>query len=151
MKRKGFLMTSEECLDYLKKVYSTNNFCRLLGLEIESVKCGECVLKMTIDPEKHTNLYGIVHGGALESLADTALGVVCATMGERVMTVNFNMSFIRNIHPGETARAFAKVQHHGRTTMVVSVKLFDEDDKMMGHCTATMFVRGKFPEIPANW
>lgn len=144
-------MNAEECLKFVREVYDTNKFCQLCGIKIESVGCGECVLSMVIDPEKHTNLYGIVHGGALESLADTSLGVVCATKGERVMTVSFNMNFIRNIRPGETARAFAKVQHHGRTTMVVSVKLFDENDKMMGHCTATMFVKDKFPQIPRDW
>lgn len=144
-------MNAEECLQIVRKIYDTNHFCQLCDIKIDSVGCGESVLSMKIDPEKHTNLWGVVHGGALESLADTSLGVVCATMGERVVTVSFNMSFVRNIKPGETVRAFAKVQHRGRTTMVVSVKLFNEEGKLMNHCTATMMTRGKFPEIPPEW
>ena len=135
----------------VRDVYSVNHFVALCDIKIDSVTCGEATLSMVIDPAKHTNLYGIVHGGALEALADTAVGVASATVGARVMTLSINMNFIKNIHPGEKATAIAKVRHHGPPTIVVDVDTYDEQHELMGRTTATMFVRGEFENIPAKW
>ena len=144
-------MDAETCLKLVRDVYSVNQFVALSDIKIDSVTCGEATLSMVIDPAKHTNLYGIVHGGALEALADTAVGVASATVGARVMTLSINMNFIKNIHPGEKATAIAKVRHHGHTTIVVDVDTYDEQHELMGRTTATMFVRGEFENIPAKW
>lgn len=145
-------MNADQCLQIVRDIYKNNKYYNLLSIEIDEVHCGEAILSMLIDAEKHTNQYGVVHGGALESLADVALGVVCATKGERVMTLSFNMNFIRNIHPGERAYAHARVCHHGRTTMVVEVDLYNAEKKTMGCVTATMFVRpDKYTQIPTSW
>ncbi len=44
-----------------------------LGIEIASKQGGEAVLRMEAKPE-HLNDAGIVHGGALATLADCAMG-----------------------------------------------------------------------------
>lgn len=144
-------MTNEECLAFIREVYEGNNFRKLCEINIDEVKCGWAKLSMTINPEKHTNLYGAVHGGALESLADTALGVVGATVGARVMTLNFSMNFIKNIKAGEKAVVYATVRHHGRTTMVIDVDMYNGRNQLMCQTMATMFIFGTFDEIPKKW
>lgn len=137
--------------EFIREVYKKNNFVKLCNIVIEDIKCGEVVLSMVIDAEKHTNLYGAVHGGALESLADTALGVVCASVGARVVTLNFAMNFIKNIRAGEKAVVYAKVRHHGRSTMVVDVDMYNEKKQLMCQTMATMYLIGVFDEIPKKW
>jgi uncharacterized protein (TIGR00369 family) len=140
-----------DVLTYIREVYSHNAFVQLNEQKIDAVSCGEAQLSMVVSAEKHTNLYGAVHGGALEALADTALGVVCATVGVRVVTVSFAMSFIKNVHAGECLLAKAKLVHHGRTTMVVKVTLFNEADENLAEILATMLNIGTFDEIPKKW
>jgi uncharacterized protein (TIGR00369 family) len=140
-----------DVLAYIRKVYSHNAFVQLNEQKIDAVSCGEAQLSMVVSADKHTNLYGAVHGGALEALADTALGVVCATVGVRVVTVSFAMSFIKNAHAGERLLAKAKLVHHGRTTMVVKVTLFNEAGENLAEILGTMFNIGTFDEIPKKW
>jgi len=140
-----------DVLAYIREVYSHNAFVQLNEQKIDAVSCGEAQLSMVVSAEKHTNLYGAVHGGALEALADTALGVVCATVGVRVVTVSFAMSFIKNVHAGERLLAKAKLVHHGRTTMVVKVTLFNEADENLAEILGTMLNIGIFDEIPKKW
>jgi len=86
-------LDAQTCLEILREVYRGNPFICYLDINIDAVKCGEATLSLIVDDEKHTNQYGFTHGGALESLADIALGVACATVGKRVMTLSFNMNF----------------------------------------------------------
>ena len=86
-----------------------------------------------------------------EQSADIALGVACATVGKRVMTLSFNMNFIKNIHAGERATAVAVVRHNGHRTMVVDVDTVTDDGVLMTRATATMFVRDLYDNIPESW
>ena len=144
-------MDEKKCLAILREVYKGNQFISYCGITIDSVKCGEAALSLVVDPSKHTNQYGFTHGGALEALADIALGVACATVGKRVMTLSFSMSFIKNIHAGERATSLAKVRHNGSRTMVVDVDTVAEDGSLLTRATATMFVRDKYENIPEEW
>ncbi len=144
-------MDAQTCLEILREVYRGNPFIGYCGITIDAVKCGEATLSLVVDDAKHTNQYGFTHGGALEALADIALGVACATVGKRVMTLSFNMSFIKNIHAGERATAVATVRHNGRRTMVVDVDTTTDDGALMTRTTATMFVRDCYDNIPENW
>ena len=144
-------MNAETCLDILRDVYKGNQFISYCGITIDSVKCGEATLSLVVDDTKHTNQYGFTHGGALEALADIALGVACATVGKRVMTLSFNMNFIKNIHAGERATAVAIVRHNGHRTMVVDVDTVTNDGVLMTRATATMFVRDLYDNIPESW
>ncbi len=144
-------MDSQTCLEILRDVYKDNQFISFCGITIDFVRCGEAKLSLVVDKTKHTNQYGYTHGGALEALADIALGVACATVGKRVMTLSFNMNFIKNIHAGERATAIAIVRHNGRRTMVVDVDTLTDEGKLMTRTTATMFVRDSYDNIPENW
>ncbi len=139
----------EQLLGYFKQQYHDNQFVNLLGMKIVAAHQGRLELSMLIDA-KHTNLYKVVHGGALASLADTAMGVACATLGSRVVTLEFNMNFIHNVKPGDEVRALATVIHHGRTTMVVEASLTDQAGQLLCKARGTFFVIGKFEAMPTD-
>ncbi len=151
LKKGGFRLDAQTCLEILREVYRGNPFICYLDITIDAVKCGEATLSLVVDNAKHTNQYGFTHGGALESLADIALGVACATVGKRVMTLSFNMNFIKNIRAGERATAVAVVRHNGRRTMVVDVDTKTDDGILLTRATATMFIRDQYENIPECW
>lgn len=140
-----------DVLAYIRKVYATNAFVNLTEQSIDAVACGEAQLSIMIKKEKHTNLYGVIHGGVFGALADTAFGVACATVGTRVVTVSFTMNLIKNMHAGNRLIAKAKVVHHGRTTLVVKVTMFNEAGENLAEVMGTMLNVGTFDEIPQKW
>ncbi len=139
---------SQRLKEYIEKTYEINALVNLLDMKIKDIEMGKAILTMKISAQKHTNLYKVVHGGALASLADTVMGVVCATVGKRVITLDMNMNYIKNIGPGETAIAVGRILHNGNKTMVVEAELFNESDNLLVKARATFFVTGRFEDLP---
>jgi len=79
-------------------IYKQNPYVNLLDINLEQLDEGYAELSMPI-MNKHTNLYNVAHGGALASLADTCMGVACATTGKKVVTLEMNMNFIKGAVP----------------------------------------------------
>ena len=129
---------------YLRKIYSQNSFVNLLEMKLIHVEPGNAILSMPIDPAKHTNLYNVAHGGALASLADTAMGVACASLGRRVVTLELNMNFIKAPDSGTVIRACGRVLHNGGHTLVVECDVLGEKEVLLGKARGTFYVVGKF-------
>lgn len=130
--------------DYLTQVYDINEFVKLLDMRIVEAKDGVARLDMPVDATKHTNLYGVAHGGALASLADTAMGIACATVGNRVVTLDMNINYIKGAKPAKAITCIGKVVHCGNKTMVVKAKICDAAQQVLAVARATFYVIGKF-------
>jgi 1,4-dihydroxy-2-naphthoyl-CoA hydrolase len=85
---------------------------------------------------------GIMHGGALMSLADTT-GAICAFLnlpdGAGTATVESKTNFFRAVREG-AARATARPLHVGRSFIVVQTDLEDDRGKRVGQTTQTQAV-----------
>ncbi len=136
---------------YIRKMYGYNSFMTGFGVSIDDIRCGSAVVSIDIDPLKHFNHRGICHGGVLTALADSVLGVTGASAGAAVATLNFSMNFIRNVHKAGRIYVKSNIRHHGRTTMVIEAEMYDDEDTLMATILATMFVVGRFEEIPEKW
>lgn len=136
---------------YIRAMYRQNNFMNNFGVQIGEIKCGSAEVSIDIDPERHFNHRGICHGGVFTALADSVLGVTGASVGAKVATLSFSMNFIKNVHDAEHVSVRSKVRHHGRTTMVIEAELTDHRGILMATILTTMFIVGRFEEIPAEW
>jgi uncharacterized protein (TIGR00369 family) len=115
----------------IQKAIGTVPFARLLGLELDEVGSGMATLGLNIRPELKQN-QGVVHGGVIASLIDTATAFAILSRletGERVTTVDLTISYLRPITGGRI-RAVAKVLRAGRRLFVVSAEVFDQDEKL---------------------
>ena len=139
-------MSSEFSLqeEHLYEIYDRNPYVRFLDMKIVHLEYGCAELTMPVESDKHTNLYNMAHGGALASLADTSMGVACATTGKKVVTLEMNMNFIKGATPQKALRGLAKVVHNGKTTMVAEVDITDEVGDLILKARATFFIVGKF-------
>lgn len=131
--------------------YSTNAFVALCGIKFIDIECGKSVLTMKIDSSKHTNMYSVVHGGALAALADTALGAACASTGARIVTIDYSINFLKNITAGDTAKSIARVLHRGHKVIVVEVDTYDSKDTLLTKLQGTAYIIGTFENIPEKW
>lgn len=95
-----------------------------LGMEIERVGPGEAVLTMTVRPDM-VNGHGIVHGGFIFLLADSAFAFACNSRNERTVAAQCNISFIRPGRLGDrlvaTAREISKTGRSGIYDVRVTV------------------------------
>jgi acyl-CoA thioesterase len=130
----------------LVTIYDQNPYINLLDIQLDALKEGQAELSMPVIAGKHTNLYNIAHGGALASLADTVMGVACATTGKKVVTLDLNMNFIKGAIPQSEIKAYGKVVHNGKNTMVAEGEIFDSEKQLLVKSRATFFVTGMFEE-----
>lgn len=128
----------------LYDIYDRNPFVQFLDMKIANLSEGYAELVMPVESEKHTNLYNLAHGGALASLADTAMGAACSTTGNRVVTLDMNMNFIKGAKPQKRLKGTGKVVHSGKSTMVAEVDVTDEAGDLVLKARGTFFVIGKF-------
>lgn len=104
-------------------------FQRLLGMQIVEWGDDHAVVELVIG-EQHLNRSGIVHGGVLTSLLDTALslaGLYCPVPGHvrRGMTLSLTSTFIAPARAG-VLRAVGRRRGGGRATFMASGEVLDE-------------------------
>lgn len=138
------MATFENLEKLLRNTYNANPFVRLLQMKLVKFEPGFVILEMPIVKETHTNLHGIAHGGALASLADTAMGAVCATFDKKVVTLSMNMNYLKPAPAEELVRAVARTVHNGRSTVVAEAELLNCDDILLAKTSGTFFVVGNF-------
>ena len=114
-----------------------NPFVQYIGVEIVDVGTDYALLRLTIGPES-LNPHGLVHGGALFTLADNAAGCAASTDGRAYVTQSGDIHFLRAQSSGAVL-AEARVRHRGRSTVLIDVSLTGEDDKLMATACFTHF------------
>jgi uncharacterized protein (TIGR00369 family) len=88
---------------------------------------------------RHKQVHGVVHGGVLAALADTAGGLatyICARRGTRVATVEMKMNYLEPVS-GRTVIADARVIRKGRNLAVVDCDLHEEGGVLVGKALMT--------------
>jgi uncharacterized protein (TIGR00369 family) len=103
-----------------------------LGIELLEADPGRVVAKMDWAPERCT-AGGVMHGGALMSLADTAGGVVAFLNvpdgASGTTTIESKTNLIRAV-TGGSVRVESRPVHRGRTLAVIEGKISDDETAM---------------------
>lgn len=119
-------------------------FYQLIGMEVTALAPGKATISMPVS-RKHHNLGGIVHGGAITSVADAAAGVALATLltpgVERPITVEIKVNFCAPVING-VLRANGSVLQKGSRIAVCEAEVL-EGDRLIAKGIATyMVLRG---------
>jgi len=97
---------------------------RYLGFRLVACASGTATVEMEVRPE-HVQEEGVLHGGILSALADTAAvyALLPDLAPERMMTsIEFKMNFLRPAKPGNgVLQATSRVVRRGRTLAVCDV------------------------------
>lgn len=110
-----------------------------LGMHFKELDIGYASLEMTVE-NRFTNIYGMVHGGVLYTLLDTTSGFAVRTYGERVVTLNGSVNYLRAGKDTKFLRSSAKVVKKGKGTAVVSAEVSDDSGKMLANGSFTFYV-----------
>ncbi len=135
MNSEGF--TSEQ-LDRIRTALEKVPFAKLIGLELEEVEPGAAIMGLDVR-EELKQINGVVHGGAVASLIDTATAFAVISVlppEERATTVDLTISYLRPVTKGRL-RARARVQRAGRRLIVVSAEVSDDSGKLTATALTT--------------
>ncbi|GMR10220.1 MAG: PaaI family thioesterase [Anaerolineae bacterium] len=117
-----------------------NPFGELIGLRFSKIEDGssQCQLEVT---ESLLNPYGVVHGGVIYSLADTAMGgALYSVMSEeeRCVTVEMKMAYIRPATDG-TLNCTAAVVHRSKRLGYLESEV-KSGDRLVAKASATFSI-----------
>ena len=125
-------------LDLIYKALENVPYAKLLGIELEEIARGTATLGFEIRDELKQN-NGVVHGGAIASLIDTATAFAIMSLlppGERATTVDHTVNYLRPVTSGRV-RAAARVARAGRRIIVATADLFDDGGKLAATALTT--------------
>ncbi|MDP4094227.1 MAG: PaaI family thioesterase [Bacillota bacterium] len=129
---------------YLEDVYKTPIMENFLGLNIVELNEGKAVMSTKIAGEQ-CNFYGFIHGGILASISDVVMGVSCTTLGKRIVTIDMNISYIKNAPAGSILNAYGEVVSNGNTIMRATGEIYC-GEQLLVRSQASYFVTGEFCE-----
>jgi acyl-CoA thioesterase len=139
-------LSPEEVSRFKEIVFQRVNFSpyyNLLGMTIVDIGKGRSRFHLPVGKKLH-NIGGIVHGGALASLADAAIGVSLATLvdptRESFVTVELKVNFLSPIAEGDLW-ADGKIIKRGNSIAVGEAEVYDGSERIVAKAIATLLIR----------
>ena len=115
-----------------REAFAAVPYAKLLGLELGPVSSGEVSIHLEIRDQLLQN-QGVVHGGAIASLIDTAAAFAVITqldLDERVSTTDLTIHYLRPVMGGRLT-ATARIVRGGRRLFVLSVEVTNIRDELV--------------------
>lgn len=128
-------LSPEEIVTQLLK---NDAFSQWLGVEVIEAGKGACKLRCTVH-KGMLNGYKITHGGALFSLADSAIAFASATYGRTALAIDHSISFTKKAVLGDTLTAEAETVSMGRKTGVIQVQIKNQDNELVALIKGTVY------------
>lgn len=125
----------------VREAFEQIPFARLLGMELGELRRGAATLHIEAREELKRNR-GILHGGVVASLADTAAAFAVLTLseqGQATTTIDLTVHYLRPLAAGR-ATARARVLRAGKRILVISVDVLDEGQALAA-TALTSFIR----------
>jgi 1,4-dihydroxy-2-naphthoyl-CoA hydrolase len=125
-----------------KQVHAAAPYTEFLGLEIVSASPEEVRSRLAWSADRCT-AGGMLHGGALMGLADSAGGFLAflnlPPEAKGTATIESKTNFLGPISGGYV-NAVTRALHVGRRTIVVDTELYDDEGKLVARVTQTQAV-----------
>ena len=125
-------------IEVAQRTLRDNPATSVLGFEAVSVTQGRAVLRLDV-ASKHRQVHGVVHGGILAALADTASAIAAYTTvppGTAIATVELKINYLEAVPEG-TVKADARVLRAGRNFVVAECELIDARGRLAAKALMT--------------
>jgi len=122
---------TEQQHERLERAFAKVNYARLLGIKIESLELGKATVSFEARDELKQNI-GVIHGGAIASLVDTATALALIPLLEDAQsstTIDLTIHYLRPLTEGKVT-ATANVIKAGRRIITLSAEVYDKDGKL---------------------
>lgn len=117
-------------------------FSTALGMTAVHVGPGEATVAMTVR-EDMVNVHGTPHGGAVFSLADSALALASNSHGTAAVALDVTITYCRPAPLGSKITARAVEENLTRSTGLYTITVTSEDGKLIATARGTVFRTGQ--------
>ena len=122
---------------------------QLLGMRLEDIAFDRCRIELDLD-QRHMQPFGIVHGGVLATLVDTATfwaGYLRLPQGTGLVNVDLKLNYLKAVTSG-LLRVEGRCLRAGRQVSVTEASVFDASGELVAHGISTlMALPGKDLEL----
>jgi len=136
----------DDLFQALRTRLAASAFHAWAGMEVMEAAPGEVTVAMRVK-ERHVNLQGLVHGGMLAILADTACGLSIRSAmapGRLHVTADMDIHFLAPAKPG-TLLGRGKAVTVGRSLAFAEASIEDEDGRLLAKAQSRFSVSGTEP------
>lgn len=145
-------MSGRDLLDaLLRGAIPPPPYVRLLDMRLTAVSDGSATFEMPAKSDLY-NPNNVVHGGAISSLADSAMGIaVYSTLaaGEAFTTAELHVNFLRpaTVDSG-MLRSTGRVVHRGQQIAVAEAEVLDGQNQLVARASSTNVILQRRPMAP---
>ncbi len=118
------------------------DFRQKMGIEVMEIAPGYAKTAMDFSPEL-TNIYGMLHGGAIFSLLDEAFQLACNAHGEVAVALQISIYYLAPPQPGVKLLAEARESSATRKTALYDALVWQEDGKRIARGQALAYRKGQ--------
>jgi acyl-CoA thioesterase len=123
-------------------------FGQLLGIQLESAERGMATMSFEITDSLRQN-NGVVHGGAIATLIDTATAFAIIPLlkdGETASTIELSISYLRPLITGKVTCS-ALIRREGKRLIALSADVLDSEGNLAATSLSTYMRLSKRPAI----
>lgn len=124
------------------KMMQQDAFSQWLGITVIVVKEGYAKIQMQLR-EDMVNGFGVIHGGIMFSLADSAFAFACNNRNNLSLALDTSITFTRSTRPGDVLTAEALELHNGKSTGLYQITVANQEGVPVAHFKGTCFRTGK--------
>lgn len=139
----GLTLTGREFIDQIVAgKIPPPPIARLMGFELAVIGDGEVAFTGTPD-ESVYNPIGVVHGGYVCTMLDSALGVAVHTTlpaGVTYTSIEIKVNYLRSLHGGMPVVATGRVTKPGRRVAFAEGEIRSEDGKLLATAQGSCLV-----------
>jgi uncharacterized protein (TIGR00369 family) len=139
----------KQMTELVRQRMKESNTSEFMGFHVESVHVGRAVFHLDVQP-RHKQIHGVVHGGIIASLADTAGAIAAYTTvpkGVELATLELKVNYLEPV-PGGRVKAEARVLRAGRNFIVVECEIYNESGSMAAKATMTFAAASGSAMVP---
>jgi len=117
----------------------TAPYPHLIGMTLASLELDACRIELDLDG-RHLQPFGIVHGGVLATLIDTATfwaGFLRLPEDAGLVNVDLKLNYLKAVAVGKL-RAEGRCLRAGRQISYADASVFDEAGELVAHGTSTL-------------
>jgi uncharacterized protein (TIGR00369 family) len=134
----------EGLTEHLRAQLAASPFHSWAGMSVLDARPGEAEIALDAEPH-HRNLQGLLHGGMIATLADTAAGIAVRTKlapGRSHVTVSLAVHYLRPGAPGRIVGR-GRVLRLGRSLAHATADVMDAEGRLLATANATIALGGE--------
>ena len=126
----------DELLKY-RKQFDKDRFAKLSGIQLVEASPGYAKASMEI-LDKHMNSVGVLHGGAIFSLADFTFAVASNSHGKLALAINAEISYFKAISAGILTATSREISLHNKLATYL-IDIVDEQEELIANFKGTVY------------